>query len=141
MTTGQAAGGRILHAALPQDWVEAGRSGSYAVSSRGRSLADEGFIHASTRAQLPGVLDRYYADLLSLRLLVLDIGSLGRAGSPVQWEHVPAEQAPYPHVYGPVPVSVVGQGNPVVAVLPLSRRDGEPWRLPDLTAYDLATGP
>ncbi|MGN6302994.1 MAG: DUF952 domain-containing protein, partial [Angustibacter sp.] len=54
---------RILHAALPDDWSRARLDGSYDVSTRGRTLVDEGFIHASTLQQLPGVLDRFYADV------------------------------------------------------------------------------
>ena len=45
---------RILHAALPDDWARACLDGSYDVSTRGRTLVDEGFIHASTLQQLPG---------------------------------------------------------------------------------------
>ena len=80
---------RILHAALPADWAAARRTGSYAVSTRGPTLADEGFIHASTPAQLPGVLAGFYADLSEVTLLVLDLDALDAAGSPVRWEVVP----------------------------------------------------
>ena len=132
---------RILHGALPADWAEARRLGSYAVSTRGRSLADEGFIHASTVSQLAGVLDGFYADLSELVLLVLDVAALAAAGSPVRWDDVPGAPAPYPHIYGPVPTTVVGQGNPVVAMLDMMRVPDRPWVVPDLTSYDVATGP
>ena len=133
---------RILHAALPDDWSAAVRAGSYAVSSRGRTLAEEGFIHASTRAQLPGVLDGFYGDLSTAAAARARRRRAGAAGSPVRWDDVPGQPAPFPHIYGPVPTSVVGQGNPVVAVLLTGspRRRGT-WRLPDLSAYDLAVGP
>lgn len=120
---------RILHAALPEDWAAARRAGSYAVSSRGLTLADEGFIHASTTAQLPGVLDGFYTDLTEIALLVLDVHALGVAGSPVRWDEVPGSDDPFPHVYGEIPSSVVGEGNPVVAMLPLTREPGQPWSL------------
>jgi uncharacterized protein (DUF952 family) len=132
---------RILHAALPADWDAARLDGSYAVSTRGSSLADVGFIHASTARQLPGVLDFAYADLDDLALLVLDIEALEAAGSTVRWDDVPGAPDPFPHVYGPVATTVVGQGNPVIAVLPLGRSPESGWRVPDLATYDVATGP
>jgi uncharacterized protein (DUF952 family) len=133
--------GRILHAALPADWADARLGGSYAVSTRGSSLADVGFIHTSTERQLPGVLDFAYADLDHLMLLVLDIEALEAAGSPVRWDDVPGAPDPFPHIYGPVPTTVVGQGNPIVAVLPLGRSRESGWRWPALATYDIATGP
>jgi uncharacterized protein (DUF952 family) len=118
---------RVLHAALPPDWADARATGSYDVSSRGLTLADEGFIHASTPAQLPGVLSGFYPDVSEIVLLILDVEALAAAGSPVRWDDVPGSADPFPHVYGPIPASVVGQGNPVVAALPLTRDDGQPW--------------
>jgi uncharacterized protein (DUF952 family) len=132
---------RILHAALPADWAAARIAGHYAVSTRGSSLAEVGFIHASTQSQLPGVLEFAYTDLDDLVLLVLDVEELGAAGSPVRWDDVPGAPKPFPHIYGPVPTTIVGQGNPVIAVLPIGRSQESGWRLPDLAAYDLATGP
>jgi uncharacterized protein (DUF952 family) len=120
---------RILHAAVPHDWVAARSTGSYAVSSRGLTLADEGFIHASTPAQLPGVLGGFYADRAEVTLLVLDVDALEAAGSPVHWDEVPGSDDPFPHVYGEIPSSIVGEGNPVVAALPLTREPGRPWTL------------
>jgi uncharacterized protein (DUF952 family) len=132
---------RILHAALPADWSAARAAGDYRVSSRGRTLADEGFLHASTTTQLAGVLATFYADVPEVVLVVLDIEALAAAGSPVRWDDVPGAPAPFPHVYGPVPTTVVGQGSPVVATLALSHDPDQPWVLPDLAAYDIATGP
>jgi uncharacterized protein (DUF952 family) len=129
---------RILHAAWPADWALALEAGRYDVSSRGVSLATEGFIHASTRSQVDGVLDRFYADVDSLVLLVLDIDALVAAGSAVRWDDVPGAPTPFPHIYGPVPTTVVGQGNPVVDALPFGRPPGAGWLLPDLTPYDVA---
>lgn len=132
---------RIVHAALPADWAAARSAGRYEVSSRDRTLVEEGFLHASTTAQLPGVLAAFYADLTEVVLLVLDVAALAAAGSPVRWDDVPGAPDPFPHVYGAVPTTVVGQGNPVVAALWLSRGPGRSWVLPDLSAYDIASGP
>jgi uncharacterized protein (DUF952 family) len=124
---------RILHVAAATDWAAALRTGRYEISSRGTTLADEGFVHASTASQVGGVLGRYYADLdpATLRLLVLDVDLLAAAGSPVRWDPVPGAADPYPHVYGPLVPSAV------VAVLPLGGGPGDA-QLPDLTGWDVA---
>jgi uncharacterized protein (DUF952 family) len=132
---------RILHAARPADWGAARATGRYDVSTLGRSLADEGFIHASTAGQLPGVLTAFYGELDEVVLLVLDVAALGAGGAPVRWDDVPGAPGPFPHVYGAIPASVVGQGLPVVVAIPLRRDAGGGWPLPDLTTYDVATGP
>ena len=127
---------RILHAALPADWSTARDNGSYDVSTRGVSLAEAGFVHACTTAQLPGVLHRFYPDVEALDLLVIDVERLEHEGASVAWEAVEgADDGPYPHVYGVVPVVAV------VQVLRLQHEPGTPWPLPDLSAYDVATGP
>jgi hypothetical protein len=74
-------------------------------------------------------------------VLVLDVAALAEAGAPVRWDDVPGAPGPVPHVYGAIPTTVVGQGNPVVAALPLRPADDASWTLPDLTSYDVATGP
>ena len=62
----------IYHAALPADWEAAQRTGLYTTSTRGRSLADEGFIHAAYESQVEGVANRFYADVDALVLLAID---------------------------------------------------------------------
>ena len=52
---------RIYHIATRADWLEATRTGTYRTSTAGRSLDEEGFIHASRREQVAGVFSRYYA--------------------------------------------------------------------------------
>lgn len=127
---------RILHAALPEDWSAAHDSGSYDVSTRGVSLAEADFVHASTAAQLPGVLDRHYADVAEVDLLVIDLDRLDHEGATVRWEPVDgADDGPYPHVYGLIPTVAV------VEVVRVSHDPGARWTLPDLTSYDLASGP
>lgn len=49
---------RIYHLALPADWDHAAERGRYAVSTRGLSLADEGFIHCSYLHQIEPVANR-----------------------------------------------------------------------------------
>ena len=42
---------RIFHIATAVEWEAATRSGSYTTSTLGRTLAEEGFIHASHEDQ------------------------------------------------------------------------------------------
>lgn len=124
---------RVLHVADRSDWASAQAAGRYEVSSRGRTLADEGFIHTSTSRQVGGVLDRFYADLdpAGLVLLVLDVDRLDQAGSPVRWDEVTGAPAPFPHIYGPIVPAAV------VAELPLTGTVGA-VELPDLDGWDVA---
>ncbi len=124
---------RILHAALPADWERARADGSYDVSTRGRTLVDEGFIHASTLAQLPGVLDGFYADVPAVDVLVIDLAKLDHEGANVVWENVPGTDAPFPHVYGVIPAQTV------VDVVRLEHEPGTPWPAADIA--DVAPGP
>jgi uncharacterized protein (DUF952 family) len=105
----------VFHVAIRADWDAARAVGRYEVSSRGRTLADEGFIHASTHEQLAGTLERYYGDLdpAALVILELDVDALDAAGSPVRYEHVAGARAPFPHVYGPIPAAAVIDVHPV----------------------------
>ena len=98
---------RLFHLALRRDWEEAkeAEAGEYQVSTRGRTLAEEGFLHASYAHQWQGVRDAYYADVTEpLVLLEVDPALLD---VPVV-EEVPAggDEA-FPHVYGPLPVAAV----------------------------------
>ena len=96
---------RLFHLALRRDWEEAKEAGEYRVSTRGRTLAEEGFLHASYAHQWQGVRDAYYADVSEpLVLLEVDPALLD---VPVV-EEVPAggDEA-FPHVYGPLPVAAV----------------------------------
>ena len=105
---------QIFHIATRADWDAALQRSSYATSTRGRTLAEEGFIHASSRAQVQGVLDRYYADAAEpLVLLTID---RDRLTSPVRDEQVGEET--YPHVFGPINTDAV------VDVQPLEAADG-----------------
>ena len=105
----------LFHIAVATDWAQAQRDGEYRMSTRGRTLADEGYIHASTAAQVLPVANAYYQDEPDdLLLLVLDPALIG---AEIKWEQVPgaASADPFPHIYGPLPVHAVRQ------VLPLLR--------------------
>ena len=94
----------IYHIALAADWARARRDGQYTTSTRGRTLAEEGFIHAATAAQVNQVADAYYRDAPDLVLLVIDTE---RVGSPIRYDPVPGQDQPYPHIYGPLNLDAV----------------------------------
>jgi uncharacterized protein (DUF952 family) len=91
--------GEILHIATPSEWAAARQTGRIAPPS----LATEGFVHCSTRAQLRGTLDRHFAGARPLVLLALDPAAVA---PDLHWEEgVHGER--FPHVYAAIPVSAV----------------------------------
>ena len=70
----------LYHIALADDWAAASRSGEYAISTRGRSLADEGFIHCSFAEQVDATATRFYADVDDAVVLRIDPGRLDEPG-------------------------------------------------------------
>jgi uncharacterized protein (DUF952 family) len=110
----EAAPERIFHIATVADWKRTLGSGTYTTSTVGRTLEEEGFIHASRRDQVQGVFDRYYRGIgEDLVLLTIDPG---RLDAEVRVERVGDDS--YPHVYGPI------NRRAVVGVEPLNRRGG-----------------
>lgn len=104
---------RIFHIATEADWRRTLATGTYTTSTVGRSLEEEGFIHASRRDQVQGVFDRYYRDAGErLVLLTIDPERLTEADVRVE----PVGQDAYPHVYGPINCTAV------IEVTPLDRR-------------------
>lgn len=105
---------QIFHIASVADWEAAQRSGGYETSTRGRTLAEEGFLHAARREQVQGVFSRYYADADEpLVLLTVETDELERLG--VRWQEDPVGDDTYPHLYGALPPAAV------VAVSPMTR--------------------
>jgi glutathione S-transferase len=110
----------IFHIATTSDWQAAQDSGDYRVSTRGRTLADEGFIHAARREQVLSVAEAFYADAGPLLLLSIDPA---RLSSPVRDDEV-APGIVFPHIYGPIELEAV------VAVTPLERGTDGRFALP-----------
>jgi uncharacterized protein (DUF952 family) len=99
---------RIFHIATVADWEAAVASGSYTTSTRGVTLEQEGFLHASRADQTAGVFDRYYRDAGEpLVLLTIDTDLLD-----VPWREDPVGDDTYPHIYGPLSPSAVLQVEP-----------------------------
>lgn len=95
----------IYHVALESDWDAARSTGSYRVSTIGRTLEDEGFIHCSYPDQVAGVANTFYAGVAEpLVLLAVDTD---RVGSEVIAENTGGGIELFPHVYGPIPVAAV----------------------------------
>ena len=96
---------RIFHLATLADWEAAQEAGRYTTSTLGRTLEQEGFIHASRADQWEGVRAAFYADVTEpLVLLEVDTDLLG---VPVVEEPVPDSDQTFPHVYGPLDVAAV----------------------------------
>ncbi|MFC5185876.1 DUF952 domain-containing protein [Actinomadura harenae] len=100
----------VLHIAERVHWDSARSSGaSYAMSTRGRTLDDEGFIHCSSDLdQVRGVLTAFYGDVPPSDLALLTIDT---TGLDVRLE--PADGTLFPHIYGPIPPSAVIKVQPV----------------------------
>ena len=105
----------IYHLATAADWERAVRDGQYTMSTRGLTLAEQGFIHASTAEQVPLVAETFYRGAPDLLLLVIDTDLVG---PPIRYEHVPGQAAPYPHIYGPLNVTAVVEARPFKAPNP-----------------------
>jgi uncharacterized protein (DUF952 family) len=118
---------RIFHIATLDDWKAAQDSGSYRTSTYGRSLRQEGFIHAAYHDQVPGVRDGRYGDVAE-PLVVLEIET-DRLDSEVREAEV--QDQTFPHVYGPIPTSAVVAWRP--ARPPVFERPPEKEASPPLT--------
>jgi uncharacterized protein (DUF952 family) len=118
-------GMRIFHIATLADWKQAQESGTYTTSTYGRTLEQEGFIHAAHDYQVPTVRDRFYADV-SEPLVVLEIET-DLLDAEVRDEQVGDEV--YPHIHGPVPTSAVAAWRPA-RLPPIELGTSRPPRIP-----------
>jgi uncharacterized protein (DUF952 family) len=102
---------RIYHIATRDDWERARRDGEYTTSTAGKTLAEEGFIHASQAAQVAGVANMFYRDSPDdLVVLVIDTRPGTGAGA---LRDVPGADAPFPHIYGPLNTDAVVDARPL----------------------------
>ena len=96
----------IFHIARQQDWDDAVGAGEYRVSTLGRMLDEEGFIHCSaSAAQGVGVANSFYRDV-SDPLVVLTIAT-GRVAAEVRDEVPEGATEAFPHIFGPIAVDAV----------------------------------
>lgn len=107
----------IFHITRREDWATARREGSY----RAASLAREGFIHFSTRAQVVATANRYYRGQRDLVLLAVDPARLDaelRYEAPAE---APTSSERFPHLYGALSLAAV------TAVLAFPPDAGDGW--------------
>lgn len=94
----------LFHIATLADWEAAQASGAYTTSTLGRTLDEEGFIHASRREQVQPTFARFYRGVREpLVLLTIDTDRLD-----VPWREDPVGDDTFPHLYGALrPAAVV----------------------------------
>ena len=116
---------RIYHLATLADWERAQDTGAYTTSTRGVSLEQEGFIHASRADQWRGVHARYYADA-SEPLVLLEVETDLLAARVVEERPAPEAVETFPHVYGPIEPAAVVATHEVTDSLLRDTRPGGP---------------
>jgi uncharacterized protein (DUF952 family) len=100
----------FFHIALAADWAAAQSAGEYTMSTRGRTLAEEGFIHCSFADQVDATAARFYADVDDAVVLRIDPA---RLTSRVEIEDLYGTGEHFPHVYGPIPITAVVDVQPL----------------------------
>lgn len=101
---------RVFHIAVREDWERSLAVGSYRISTLGKVLDDEGFIHLSFAHQVKPVADAIYEGRSDLVLLELDPD---RLGGPIRVEALAGSPQRFPHLYGEITPDAV------IAVRPL----------------------
>ena len=90
----------ILHITTEAGWAQAQRDGRLISPS----LAEEGFIHCSTHAQVEATANRIFGGSGDLLLLEVDPA---RLTAPLKWERATDVGDDFPHIYGPLNVDAV----------------------------------
>ncbi|MEU8653567.1 DUF952 domain-containing protein [Streptomyces sp. NPDC048737] len=103
---------RILHLTERSLWDAARAHGVYRMSTRGRTLEQEGFVHGSTRAQLPAVAAFLYGSYEGPDDLAVLVVDPARLEVPVTYEAREAGAEEFPQVHGPIPVDAVVRMEP-----------------------------
>ncbi|MEV2238217.1 DUF952 domain-containing protein [Micromonospora sp. NPDC049891] len=85
---------------LPGEWADFQAAGRFDGSPFDRN---SGFIHCSSRSQLPATAARVFGDQPRLVVVALDTSLLGGA---LRWEDAP-NGGPFPHVYAALPATAV----------------------------------
>ena len=96
------AGAPLLHVALAFDWEAAGLTGTYPIPA-GPGGDPAPFIHLCGPEQLPGVLERFFAEE-DEPLVLLEVDP---AGLDVRLEAATDGAGLFPHLYGALPVASV----------------------------------
>ncbi|MFC7304892.1 DUF952 domain-containing protein [Streptomyces monticola] len=97
----------LLHITERALWDAARASGTYEISTRGRTLEEVGFIHCSLRHQLAGVAAMLYGGRTGPDDLVVLVVDDERLDVPVRYEAPAPGADEFPHIYGALPVAAV----------------------------------
>ncbi len=92
----------IFHVALIRDLDKARSSGFY----ESASLQSEGFIHCATKDQLPGVLERYFQDIVDFEIVKIQPQKLDKDLQPA-FENTSGGTELFPHIYGAIPLFAI----------------------------------
>src|SRR3954471_20666779 len=97
----------IFHVTTTAEWEAAEAAGSYRMSTKGATLDEVGFIHASSAEQLPVVASYLYGDS-DEPLVVLELDDKGIRGSGIRipWEDG-GDGELFPHIYGALDTAFV----------------------------------
>ncbi len=90
----------IYHITSQSEWERARAAGAYTAPS----LAQEGFIHASTREQVIRTANLYFQGAAGLVLLCIDAA---RLTAELRYDPVPGTGQQFPHIYGPLNLDAV----------------------------------
>ena len=102
----------IFHVTTRAEWEAAEAVGSYRMSTKGATLDEVGFIHASSAEQLPRVAAFLYAGSdQPLVVLELDDDGIRRSGIRIPWEDG-GDGELFPHIYGAIDTGFVVAAHP-----------------------------
>ncbi|MEV7191980.1 DUF952 domain-containing protein [Streptomyces sp. NPDC093510] len=103
---------RLLHITERALWDAARKTGTYEMSTRGKTLSEVGFIHCSLPEQLRGVAEFLYGGYEGPDELVVLAVDSERLAVPVRFEAPKPGGVEFPHIYGPLPVDAVAEVSP-----------------------------
>ncbi|WP_062522829.1 DUF952 domain-containing protein [Demequina silvatica] len=98
----------VYHLALAEEWDPTATE-PYTVSTIGRTLEQEGFIHLSLARQVQGVADAFYGGRNAVLLRI----DPAKVRARVEFEEVPEVGDAFPHLYGPIPREAIVSATPV----------------------------
>jgi uncharacterized protein (DUF952 family) len=90
----------IYHIADQQKWAKAKTTGLYTPAA----YEKDQFIHCSTKEQVTKTADRFYSANDELLLLEIDQNMVANN---LKYENLEGGEIPFPHIYKPLPISVV----------------------------------
>lgn len=100
----------LCHLLTPAGWARAQAEGTCAPAE----LARDGFLHCCTPAQVAFVAARHFPERADMLVLRFDPA---RTGTVPEWVASEPDQAPFPHLHGPIPLAAVLDVRPLAEVL------------------------